>query len=122
MFGRSSREGNPATRRERALAAASRNDQLRAAVVACILSDPLSELTDPAVLGRLRSGIDDVTFDELGLDSLARLTLAVRLDTEHGYALSESDVVGAGSVTRLAALLASLPSPGHEGDGETPTS
>jgi hypothetical protein len=120
MFGRVSRENDTATRRERALDAAARNDRLRAAVIACILADPLSELTDPAVLERLRSGRGDVTFDELGLDSLARLTLAVRLDTEHGISLSESDVVGAGSVMRLTALLASLPSSGDEGNGEAP--
>ena len=42
----------------------------------------------------------DVRFDALGLDSLARLTLAVDLD-ERGYAISELEVNEAGSIDGL---------------------
>jgi len=90
---------------------AAEHDRLRALVVASILIDPLSELTDPSVRERLMSGEGDVTFDQLGLDSLARLTLATNLDAEHGYPVSESDVAGAGSIAGLVALLAKLPVP-----------
>jgi hypothetical protein len=94
-------------------------DLLRSLVVASILADPLSELADPTVRDRLISGEGDVTFDELGLDSLARLTLAARLDADHGYPVSESDVARGGSVAGLVALLRTLPPPAAtDADGE----
>jgi len=120
MFRRFRRPPGTPERGSRSTARSAEQDRLRAVVIACILADPLSELADPSVRGRLELGSEDVTFDELGLDSLARLTLATRLDGDHGYAVSESDVAAAGSVVRLTDLLASLPSPHREEDGGSP--
>jgi len=93
MFGRS--------RKQDAVSA-----ELRELVVTAVLRNPLSDLTDPSVRDRMLAG-RDVTFDELGLDSLARLTLATDLDTA-GFPISEVEVNEAGSIDGLARLLASL--------------
>jgi hypothetical protein len=77
--------------------------ELRELVVTAVLRNPLSEITDPSVRDRMLAG-EDVTFDELGLDSLARLTLATDLDAA-GYPISEVEVNEAGSVEGLARLL-----------------
>lgn len=77
--------------------------QVRELVVAAVLRNPLAEIAGPDVMDRLTAGAD-VTFDELGLDSLARLTVAVDLD-EHGFAVAESDVNDAGSIDRLVDVL-----------------
>jgi len=79
---------------------------LRELVVSAVLRNPLSELTDPSVRDRMLAR-RDVTFDELGLDSLARLTLAIELDTA-GFPISEVEVDEAGSIDGLARLLADM--------------
>lgn len=94
MFGRSSRHGPEV------------DPELRALVVAAVLRNPIVDVADPQVTARMQAG-QDVGFDELGLDSLARLTVAVELDG-HGFAISEQEVNEAGTVDGLAALLAQL--------------
>jgi len=91
-----------ARRRERS----SRETELRAIVVAAVLRNPIADASDPGVVSRMQAG-QDVTFDELGLDSLARLTLAVDLDSQ-GYAVSEEAVDRARTVHGLARLLLGL--------------
>ena len=80
--------------------------RVRGLVVDAIRRNPLAEVSDPEVLARLADG-DDVSFDELGLDSLARLTIAVDLD-EHGFAISEVEVSDAGTVDGLVTVLLAL--------------
>lgn len=77
--------------------------RVRQLVVDAVRRNPLAEVSDPQVLSRLADG-QDVSFDELGLDSLARLTIAVDLD-EHGFAISEVEVSEARTVDGLASLL-----------------
>jgi len=74
-----------------------------------VLRDPLSDLTDPSLRQRMLDG-EDVTFDALGLDSLARLTLAVHLDA-HGFPISEVEVNKAESIDGLARLLSGMAQP-----------
>jgi hypothetical protein len=83
-----------------------RYDEVRALVVAAVLRNPLAALAEPGAKERLLSG-EDVTFDELGLDSLARLTLASDLD-EQGFAISEVDVNEAGGIDGLTQHLLRL--------------
>jgi acyl carrier protein len=78
----------------------------REAVVSAVRSVLIAGLADPDAIARLDDPALDVTFDELGLDSLARLSLAVALYTDHGFAISEEEVVRAGTVGRLAQHLA----------------
>jgi len=82
---------------------ASRRSQIRGIVVNAVLANPLDVIGDPGAKERLLAGLD-LTFDELGLDSLARLTLALELDV-HGLSVSESDVNGARSIDGLVELL-----------------
>ena len=91
-----------ARRRDRA----ARHDEVRALVVAAVLRNPLAALAEPGAKERLLAGAD-VTFDELGLDSLARLTLAADLD-EQGFAISEVDVNEAGGIDGLTQHLLRL--------------
>jgi hypothetical protein len=77
--------------------------EIRAHVVAAVEANPLYEIADQAARRRLRSG-EDVSFDELGLDSLARLALASDLDGV-GFAISEREVGEAGSIDGLTRLL-----------------
>ena len=77
--------------------------EVRGLVVEAVLRNPLAAIAEPGTKERLLAG-EDVTFDELGLDSLARLTLAVDLD-DHGYAISEVEVNEAGSIDALTLLL-----------------
>jgi acyl carrier protein len=92
-----------ARRRERS----SRETELRAIVVAAVLRNPITDASDPEVVTRMRAGAD-VSFDELGLDSLARLTIAVELDHK-GYAVSEEDIGRARTVDELTRILLDLP-------------
>jgi acyl carrier protein len=92
--------------RMRRRAQTDRYEQIRAIVVQAVLRNPLTAVADPGAKDRLLSGAD-VTFDELGLDSLARLTLAVDLD-EQGFAISEVEVNDSGSVDALTRLLRNL--------------
>jgi len=77
--------------------------RIRRLVVESVLANPLAAVAEPATIERLKSG-GDVTFDELGLDSLARLTLATELD-EHGFAISEVDVNASVSIDGLTQRL-----------------
>jgi len=106
---RSARDRSSRGRDGRKARRAADEGRLRALIVSSILADPLSELTDPTVRDRLVRGDGDITFAELGLDSLARLTLAANLDAEHGYPVSEAEVAEAGSIERLVTLLSALP-------------
>jgi len=83
-----------------------RQAEIRELVAAAVLRNPLAAVAEPGAKERLIAG-DDVTFDELGLDSLARLTLAVDLD-EHGYPISEVEVNEAGSIDGLTVLLSRM--------------
>jgi acyl carrier protein len=94
------------TTTEQASAEAALRAQIRGRIVTAILQNPLAAIAEPGAKERLLAG-DDVSFDELGLDSLARLTLAVDLD-EQGFPVSEADVNEAGSVDALAAFLCQL--------------
>lgn len=78
--------------------------ELRELVVAAVLRNPTLDVSDPEVTTRMKAG-QDVSFDELGLDSLARLTIAVDLD-EQGFAVSEQEINEARTVDGLARLLA----------------
>jgi hypothetical protein len=80
--------------------------RIRRLVVESVLTNPLAAVAEPATIRRLKSG-DDVTFDELGLDSLARLTLATELDA-HGFAISEVDVNESVSIDGLTQRLMDL--------------
>jgi hypothetical protein len=77
--------------------------EVRGLVVAAVLRNPILGLAEPGTAERLAAG-DDVTFDALGLDSLARLTLATDLD-EAGFAVSEVDITEAGSIDGLTRVL-----------------
>jgi hypothetical protein len=89
------------SRRSRASrrALTARESEIRRLVVDAVLRNPLAAMAEPTAVERLVAG-GAVTFDELGLDSLARLTLAVDLDA-HGFAISEVEVNEAGSVDQL---------------------
>lgn len=85
---------------------AAREQEIRSIVVEAVLRNPLAALSDPRAKERLKTG-HDVTFDELGLDSLARLTLAVDLDG-HGFPVSERDVNDARGINGLTRRLTEL--------------
>jgi acyl carrier protein len=76
---------------------------IRRLVVDAVRANPLAGIAERGAIERLIAG-DDVTFDELGLDSLARLTLATDLG-EHGFAISEVEVNEAGSIDGLTRVL-----------------
>jgi hypothetical protein len=80
---------------------------VHALVVQAVLRNPLTAIADPGAKERLLAG-DEVSFDELGLDSLARLTLAVDLN-ESGFDVSELDIDEAGGPNGLTRLLLRLP-------------
>lgn len=79
---------------------------LRTIVIETIRRNPLGEVSDPLVLEHMDAG-EDVSFDQLGLDSLSRLTIAIDLG-ELGFDLSEVDVEKARTVDGLARLLRDL--------------
>lgn len=87
-------------------AQAALRSEIRGLVVAAVLLNPLAAIAEPGAKERLLAG-EDVSFDELGLDSLARLTLAVDLD-EKGFPISEVEVNEAGSVDALAEHLSRM--------------
>jgi hypothetical protein len=84
----------------------SRHAEVRGLVVTAVLRNPIAAIADPGAKERLLAGAD-VTFDELGLDSLARLTLATDLD-QVGFPISEVEVDESGSVDGLTRLLLRL--------------
>lgn len=86
---------------------------LRALVVAAVLRNPIVDVSDPEAVSRMRDG-QDVSFDELGLDSLARLTIAVDLNDE-GFPIAEQEVDEAGTVDGLTRLLGRFPTIGDGG-------
>jgi acyl carrier protein len=47
----------------------------------------------------------DTAFEELGFDSLVFIELAVALENDFGFPLSESDVAATGSAIELAGVL-----------------
>ena len=100
MFGRSRARRSP----ENGAGDLHRYASVRQLVVDAVARNPLAALAEPRTIERLTSG-EDVTFDELGLDSLARLTLASELDA-HGFAISEVDVDEARSIDGLSRRLA----------------
>jgi hypothetical protein len=100
------RSGGLLSWRARRSRRSSRQAELREVVVAAVLRNPLTGLAEPGAKERLLAG-GDVTFDELGLDSLARLTLATDLD-QQGFPVSEVDVNEAGGVDGLTRLLIRL--------------
>lgn len=59
-----------------------------------------------ALLARVSDPSDPVDFEELGLDSLALLTLAIELDATHGVSLAVDDIVACGDLAALAELIA----------------
>lgn len=76
-----------------------------------LLADLLGELQlivapDAPLLARVADPSDAVGFDELGLDSLALLTLAIELDTVHGVTISVEDIVACGDLKATAELVA----------------
>jgi len=83
-------------------------DRFRRIVVEAVHENPVAVIADPTMRARLDDPDADCTFDELGFDSLARLSLAVHLDAEHGIQISEQDVEQHGSVVRLATFLAAF--------------
>ena len=87
-------------------ARSTRAAEVHALVVEAILRNPLTAIADPGAKERLLAG-DEVSFDELGLDSLARLTLAVDLN-ESGFDVSELDIDEAGGPDGLTRLLLRL--------------
>jgi hypothetical protein len=86
---------------------AHRRAVVRELIVAAVLRNPLMAIAEPGARDRLLAG-EDVSFDELGLDSLARLTLAGDLD-EAGFPISEVEVTEAGGIEGLTRLLLRLP-------------
>jgi len=83
-------------------------DEYRRIVVQAVLQNPVTVIADDASRARLDDPSADCAFDELGFDSLARLSLAVHLDAEHGIQISERDVDEHGSVMRLATFIAAF--------------
>jgi len=79
---------------------------MRYAITNCLGGIMVKGLVEPSALERLDDLSADVTFDELALDSLSRLTLAACLDAEHGLPIAETDVTRAGSIQQLARVLA----------------
>jgi acyl carrier protein len=80
----------------------------RRIVAEAVLANPVTVIADESTKARLSDPTADCTFDEIGFDSLARLSLAVHLDAEHGIQISEQDVGESGSVMRLAAFIAAF--------------
>jgi acyl carrier protein len=79
------------------------HSEVRQAVLVAVLKNPISVLAGPVAEARLRAG-EDASFDELGLDSLARLTLAIDLNSL-GYPISEVDIDTSGGVEGLTRFL-----------------
>ncbi len=70
------------------------------------LLEDLVVAPDADLLARIADPVEPVTFDEVGLDSLALLTLAIDLDAVLGIALSVEDLTACGDLVQLAALIA----------------
>ncbi len=81
---------------------------LRARALLASLLEDLGLVVAPtaALLARVSDPSDPVEFDELGLDSLALLTLAIELDATHGVALAVDDIVACGDLAAMAELIA----------------
>jgi hypothetical protein len=82
---------------------AERRTEIRAVILEALHRNPIAGMADPGAYERLMAG-EDVSFDELGLDSLALLTVADDLDGA-GFPVSGHDVDEAGSIDQLTRLL-----------------
>lgn len=77
------------------------------ALLAAVLEElGLVVAPSPELLARVSDPTDPVDFEELGLDSLALLSLAIELDAAHGVALAVEDIVACGDLALTAELVA----------------
>ena len=76
----------------------------RMVAVAALEANPVAHLTAEQA-DMLRSTQADLSFEDIGMDSMARMELSIWLELEHGIELSEREIQEVGSVSRLAALL-----------------
>jgi acyl carrier protein len=81
---------------------------LRARALLAALLDDLGLVIarDAELLQRVADPDDAVGFGELGLDSLALLSLAIELDARHGVALAVEDLAACGDLAATADLVA----------------
>jgi len=92
------------------MAAARRREvqvHLREQLVAAIAANPVAQLLDPAVLARLSDPEFDPTLDELGIDSLSALALAIDVGDRLGVTLTEEELRGGARLSELVKFLAS---------------
>lgn len=76
----------------------------RLIALAALQANPVVHLT-PEQTDAVVRGEADLTFEELGMDSMARMELSIWLELEHAIELSEREIQEIGSVGSLAALL-----------------
>ena len=79
--------------------------EARRVLAALLAASPVGAAGDPMLVARLSDPDQDATLDELGLDSLALLSLAVELELRLGLAVTAEDLTDAGSLDGIAALL-----------------
>jgi acyl carrier protein len=96
---------DPSRQKARGMFRRKESAHARNAAVVALRGVVIDGLADPEALQRLADPKADVTFDELGLDSLALLTVAAALDGDFGYAVTEEDLESASSVKGLVRLL-----------------
>jgi hypothetical protein len=80
---------------------------LRGALVAAIAVNPVAQLLDPTMLARLDDPGYDPTLDELGIDSLSALALAIDIGERLGVTLTEEELRGGARLSELVEFLAS---------------
>lgn len=76
----------------------------RELAVAALEANPVVHLSVEQA-NTLRTTETDLTFEELGMDSMARMELSIWLELEHGIELSEREIQEIASVGSLAAFL-----------------
>ncbi len=76
-----------------------------------LLANPAWHAEGPETLARLRDPGDPCGFDDLGLDSVARLELCIWLETEAGVEVTEATLAEHPGLSALAAHLAARPAP-----------
>ncbi|MEN9316991.1 MAG: Phosphopantetheine attachment site [Pseudomonadota bacterium] len=82
----------------------------RLLAIEALHANPLAMFSDHH-RARLSDPGFDVSFEELGLDSLGRMELSIWLELEHGIAVTEVEVQAMESLAGLAAFLAAHAAP-----------
>jgi acyl carrier protein len=82
--------------------------RLRQIVVDALLASSASALRRPDIESRLADPAADITFDEVGADSLARMEVCIQIEFATGLSLSTEELSAHPSLNRLAARVKKL--------------